>query len=92
MLEIKNLTVKDKYKNELLSDVSINVIEKTITTLVGVSGAGKTTLAKVILGILNEDLLLSGSIYLNGHEISKLTKKEYRKMCEKRLLLFHNFL
>ncbi|VRB53731.1 ABC transporter ATP-binding protein [Filifactor alocis] len=85
MLEIKNLTVKDKYKNELLSDVSINVIEKTITTLVGVSGAGKTTLAKVILGILNEDLLLSGSIYLNGHEISKLTKKEYRKMCGKEI-------
>lgn len=85
MLEIKNLTVKDKYKNELLSDVSINVLEKTITTLVGVSGAGKTTLAKVILGILNEDLLLSGSIYLNGHEISKLTKKEYRKMCGKEI-------
>ena len=41
MLEIKNLTVKDKYKNELLSDVSINVLEKTITTLVGVSGEKK---------------------------------------------------
>ena len=86
MLEIKNLTVKDKYKNEILSDVSINVREKTITTLIGASGAGKTTLAKVILGILNEELSISsGSIYLNWDEISKLTKKEYRKICGKEI-------
>lgn len=48
MLEIKNLTVKDKYKNELLSDVSINVIEKTITTLVGVSGAGDNDIMMIV--------------------------------------------
>jgi branched-chain amino acid transport system ATP-binding protein len=50
-----------------LHDISISVPDKTIVTLLGANGAGKSTTLRTVTGLLKP---LSGSIRYNGCEIS----------------------
>ena len=56
-----------------LSDISINVPEKTLTVLKGRSGSGKTTLIN-ILGAL--DMPTDGEVFFDGEDITKMSEKE----------------
>lgn len=51
----------------IIEDVSVELWEKEIVCLLGVSGAGKTTLFNVLSGVLKPD---AGSVTLNGREIT----------------------
>lgn len=51
----------------IIEDVSVELGEKEIVCLLGVSGAGKTTLFNVLSGVMKPD---SGSVTLNGREIT----------------------
>ena len=64
MLEVKSVT---KRFGEFLAldNVSFNLKEKEIITLLGTNGAGKTTLIKIITGFLSET---SGTIKFNGKD------------------------
>ncbi|MDO5716086.1 MAG: ATP-binding cassette domain-containing protein [Tissierellia bacterium] len=86
MIEIKNLNIIDKYKNNILSDISMNIHDNKITALIGSSGSGKTTLVNAMADILKEDLSISsGNIYLDGKEISTLNGYQRRKLSGKKL-------
>jgi branched-chain amino acid transport system ATP-binding protein len=67
-LEIRGLNV---YYGQIhaLRDVSIDVVEGQITTLLGANGAGKTTLLRTISGLLTPR---SGAILLGGLSIGGL--------------------
>lgn len=52
---------------QVLDNVSIKLNKGEIVSLLGVSGAGKTTLFNVLSGICNAD---SGNVYLNGQDIT----------------------
>ncbi len=54
-------------EKKVLDDVSLSLQKGELISLLGVSGAGKTTLFKCISGILTAD---SGSILLNGNNIT----------------------
>ena len=69
LLEIKNLTVTypqgPQGQDELkaLDQIFINLSEGQITGIVGESGAGKSTIGKAILGLLDSPAkLVSGEI------------------------------
>lgn len=51
----------------IIEDVSVELGEKEIVCLLGVSGAGKTTLFNVLSGVMKPD---AGSVTLNGREIT----------------------
>ncbi len=68
MLKIKDLCVNYD-KNQVLKDVSMEVNEGEIVTLIGANGAGKTTLLRTISGIKGS---LSGIIEFMGNPIQKL--------------------
>lgn len=75
MIEIKNLTKKfmeKKAENNLvaLDDVSFTIDDGDIYGIIGMSGAGKSTMLKMI-GLL--DSPTSGSILVNGQDINKLS-------------------
>ncbi|MDR7435036.1 MAG: ABC transporter ATP-binding protein [Armatimonadota bacterium] len=68
MLEVENINVFYG-EAQALSDVSFQVGEGEIVTLVGSNGAGKTTVLNTISGLLTPK---SGSIHLNGVRLDRL--------------------
>ena len=65
MIEIKNLS-KSYGEKQILDNVSINVSDGEVLTLVGPSGGGKTTLLRCLAGLEKVDsgeLLIDGETY-----------------------------
>ncbi|HXK62696.1 MAG TPA: ABC transporter ATP-binding protein [Acidobacteriota bacterium] len=60
---------------EALSEVSMRVPAGRFTTLVGPSGAGKTTLIRILAGLLPAD---KGMICLDGRDLSRLPPQSRR--------------
>ena len=76
MLKIKNINVS--YGGiKALQDVSLEVPEGKVVTLIGANGAGKSTLLKSIAGIVTPD---SGSIEFLGNNIAGI--KVYKTVGE----------
>ena len=53
--------------NEVLKDISLEVKRGEVVAIIGPSGGGKSTLAKVLIGIEKAE---SGKIFLNGEDIT----------------------
>ncbi|MEG2420886.1 MAG: ATP-binding cassette domain-containing protein [Oscillospiraceae bacterium] len=73
MLELKNLSYRvDGGSGELdiLQDISLQIADNRFVVITGPNGGGKTTLAKVIMGIVRPT---QGQIIWNGTEITDLS-------------------
>ena len=66
ILSVKNIT-KSFGENRIIEDVSLTLSKGELVSLLGVSGAGKTTLFNCISGIDRAD---SGHIFLQGKDIT----------------------
>ncbi len=78
IFEFDNLTFKYEDGNSFIFDnLSLKIKNNEKVTLVGRTGAGKTTLMKLILGI---EIPTSGCIRLNGYDVSLIPDKEKRKI------------
>ncbi len=72
MLKIENLDVF--YGGiHALKGISFNIEEGQIVTLIGSNGAGKTTILKVISGIVKQK---NGVVLFNGEDITKLPSEK----------------
>ena len=58
---------------EVLKDISFQVKKGEFLAILGLSGCGKTTLLRILIGLEHPD---SGSIKKDGREISKLAPNE----------------
>ncbi len=66
--------INKKYKNEtVLNNVTLEVIDHQTLSILGKSGCGKTTLLKIIAGIIIQD---SGNIFLKGININKVLSNQ----------------
>ena len=65
ILKAQNIS-KSFGEKQVLSDVNITLNKGEIVSLLGVSGAGKTTLFNILSGIYKAD---TGKVYLNGEDI-----------------------
>lgn len=72
MLELKNIK-KSFDKNVILNDMSLQIQDGEIVSILGPSGSGKTTLLNVILGICDID---SGEIVYNEENITNVSMKD----------------
>ena len=80
MLQIEHLSfdVRDDGRQaEILSDISFNVADGEMLVITGPNGGGKSTLAKLLMGI-NE--ATSGRIILNGEDITDLSINERARL------------
>ena len=64
-------------ENVVLRDLSFTVLPGRMTILLGASGAGKSTVLKLILGLLKPD---AGAIRVNGERIDTLTEAELMRV------------
>lgn len=71
-IKIKNITKKygDFYA---LKNINLSVKDGEILALLGSSGCGKTTLLRIIAGLIKQD---EGSIYLNNTDITNLSAQK----------------
>lgn len=70
---IKFSNVSFSYGNQqILNDISFEIMQHEKIALVGENGVGKTTLIKLLLGIVHPD---NGSILINGLEMSPVNKE-----------------
>ena len=77
-IEVKGLSFR--YAEDepwVLHDCSFSVEQGEAVAIVGASGCGKTTLVKLLLGLLKPT---SGSIAVGGHDIARLGMGNYRKL------------
>ena len=58
---------------DIINDCSVDVNRGEIVSILGPNGAGKSTVMKAMLGLLN---LKSGSVVINGKDISKLSPQD----------------
>ncbi|MFW8622572.1 ABC transporter ATP-binding protein [Corynebacterium glutamicum] len=95
VIEVKNLTREfdirgargDKKKLKAVDDVSFFVRKGTTTALVGESGSGKSTVANMVLNLLEPT---SGEVLYNGTDLTSLSHKEIFQMRRKLQVVFQN--
>lgn len=75
MLELKNISFQvneDSKEKEILKNISLKIDERFVA-ITGPNGGGKSTLARVIAGIVKPT---AGNIYLDGEDITELSVTE----------------
>ena len=87
MIEINNLC-KSFGSLEVLKDISLTIQTGEIYGLVGRSGAGKSTLLRCINGL---EPYQSGSLKIDGTEVSELNKKQIREFRKDIGMIFQQF-
>src|SRR5512137_699946 len=76
LLKVNNLTIRYG-KATALRDVSMEVAEGSIVSLVGANGAGKTTLLRALSGLIP---LASGDIWFNEKKINAISPPDIVKL------------
>ena len=81
MLELKHICYSVEDENgqrlDILNDISLTVDENRLIVFTGPNGGGKTTLAKVIMGLVKPT---SGQIIWNGQDITELDITERARL------------
>ncbi|MHA1166946.1 MAG: ABC transporter ATP-binding protein [Candidatus Hodarchaeales archaeon] len=71
MVTIQLENVSKSYEGEnVLNSVNFSVKDNEFTTVIGESGSGKTTMLKIIAGLVKQD---SGHVYFDGENIDDLS-------------------
>jgi ABC-type multidrug transport system fused ATPase/permease subunit len=66
-LELKHISFSYKDNNPILENIDLKINKGELIGIIGQSGAGKTTLINIIVGLLTQN---SGKIFLDGNELS----------------------
>ena len=76
MLELKNISFSvstPEGRNDIIKDISLTIEDGKLVVLTGPNGGGKTTLAKIIMGLVTPT---SGQIIWNGEDVTELSITE----------------
>ncbi|WGS65597.1 methionine ABC transporter ATP-binding protein [Marinitoga aeolica] len=87
MLEVKNLNLTYDGKNYVLKDISFKLEKGEILGIIGLSGAGKSSLLKA-LNLLEKP---QGEILFNDINITQLSRKELRNIRKKIGVAFQHY-
>lgn len=74
-IEVSHLTFSYDGKNDILKDVSFSIPKGSYTTIIGHNGSGKSTMAKLIIGLLEAK---KGKIQILGKELNEESVYELR--------------
>lgn len=75
-IEVKDLNFSYDQHLDVVKDVSFTVERGSYMTLIGHNGSGKSTIAKLIIGLLEKE---QGSILIDGEELNNETVESIRR-------------
>nr|WP_106780667.1 methionine ABC transporter ATP-binding protein [Lysinibacillus timonensis] len=91
MIELKNISKLYKTKNgeiTAVKDVNLSIDKGEIFGVIGYSGAGKSTLIRLLNGL---EKPTSGSVLVNGQEVSSISGNQLRSARQKISMIFQHF-
>lgn len=88
MIEFVNVTKVYDNSTMALNNVSLKIDNGEFVFLVGSSGAGKTTVTKLLM---REENVTEGEIFLYGEDITKISRKEIPYLRRKMGVVFQDF-
>ena len=86
-IEIKSLNAYYD-KLHVLKDINLNVEKGEILSLIGPSGSGKSSLLKMLVGLLTPK---SGEVSLNNNQVNYKNKTDLRKIREQIAIVFQQY-
>lgn len=88
MIKFENVTMEYRNGTVALNDVSLNIDDGEFVFIVGHSGAGKTTLTKLLIC---EERISSGSLEVNGFNLAKIRSWKIPKLRRTMGVVFQDF-
>lgn len=82
---IKNLRISLVSGQSMAENISFRIEKGEMLSIVGSSGAGKTTVCKAIMGLLGDDFKVEGTVIYNGTELLKAPKKNLSEIYGKEI-------
>lgn len=76
-IELDKVTFAYEPRHAVLRELSLRIPAGSLTTLIGTSGSGKTTIIDLVTGLLRPQ---SGSVRLDGTPLTELDLKAWRRM------------
>ena len=86
LLEIKNVSYNDGL-TQVIKDTSLSLEKGSVTAFLGESGGGKSTVLKLLSGIVPPS---SGKVFYNGKDFSKMSEKENLEFRRVSAFMFQN--
>ena len=84
-LEVTDLTISLASGELVAENISFQIEKGEMLSIVGSSGAGKTTICKAIMGLLGSAYQATGQIVFQGMNLLDLTKKERKQVYGKEI-------
>ena len=84
VIEVKNVTFSYISGTPILNDINLSIEKGKFVSVVGHNGCGKSTLAKILIGLLIPE---EGKVLINGEEMNR---KSAAKIRQQMALVFQN--
>ncbi len=88
MINLSQVSKSYSNKNKILHDLSLKVEPGEFVSIVGQSGAGKTTLVRILIG---EEKVDSGSVFIGDWDITRISKREVPYLRRQIGVIFQDF-
>ncbi len=88
MITLANISKSYNHKNKVLSAVNLKIQPGEFVSIVGQSGAGKTTLVRILIG---EERVDSGQVLIGDWDITKISQREVPYLRRQIGVIFQDF-
>lgn len=88
MINLNQVSKSYSNRKEILHDLTLKVEPGEFVSIVGQSGAGKTTLVRILIG---EEEVDSGSVFIGDWDITKISKREVPYLRRQIGVIFQDF-
>ncbi len=88
MISLENVSKAYTRRSQVIKEVSLSIKAGEFVSLVGQSGAGKTTLVRLLIG---EELADEGRVAVGGWDITKISRREVPYLRRQIGVIFQDF-